>query len=376
MRAIASDVLASRPRRWPALARTAGRALSAAWKIAAGLALTLHPLGAILVAGWTARLMQRTAFKAWWNGTPRPFRKLMTFREAAQHTPGWTPLAGWPRWVLGPPGMAQGSFGNRVWHGVRGLWENARRGAVFLACSASVLLLPCALFALAWRHGGWTEKADLLPRAAEYGLHFALAAGAPFVIAMFYLPMAQARLAVTDEWRLFFGFRFIRRVIRRRWLACTLLAVSYAAAGLVPMAFAVAARQQPEAFQSLPWPATLPVMFPLYVGLHVAAARIYASAVRHMLSTGEARAEDLSPAERLAFPPEITSPLADMQGWSRRAAWMSWTLSLPFRIVCGLAVTAAWLLAAMEAFVSQAHHPESWPAWFAIPLAHFPWAHF
>src|SRR2546429_8683233 len=53
-----------------------------------------------------------------------------------------------------------------------------------------------------------------------------------FITAMLYVPMAQARQAVTGNWRCFYQFRLIRTLVRRRWFACFGLAALYALCSL------------------------------------------------------------------------------------------------------------------------------------------------
>jgi len=46
-----------------------------------------------------------------------------------------------------------------------------------------------------------------------------------FIAAMFYVPLAQARQAVTGEWRSFFQFRLVWRIVRLRWISSVGLAL-------------------------------------------------------------------------------------------------------------------------------------------------------
>jgi hypothetical protein len=301
----------------------------------------MHPAGAILIAGWTCRFMQRTAFKAWWKQTERPFKKLMTFREAAAHTPGWVDHASWPNWIVSQTSIADLKKG-RIHRLLLGLWINLLSGLLSLLNTSVVLALPCLLMAT-WWYAGWQVSFN---KAYEYfanGALFSLTGGLLLIVVMFYVPMAQARQAVAGEARRFWQFGLVRRVIRRRWFLCTLLALAYAAAGAVLMviiSIPMSADLQ-DYFNSLP-PDKLELsirgyyllaalfIFPAYVALRWFAARIYASAIGHMLSTGEVRADELSPAERLAFPQElINSPATpSCRGpsprlFARRVQWSS-----------------------------------------------------
>ena len=314
MEAIASDVFETRAqRKVPAWVAGLARTGWAVWKFVAGTLLAMHPVGAVIVAGWTNRFMQRTAFKAWWKQTERPFKKLMTFREAAAHTPGWIDHASWPNWVLSQTPVADLRRG-RVHRLVLGLWNNLRIGFLAVFNTALVLLLPSLLMAV-WWYAGWQVSFN---KAYEYfanGALFSLTGGLLLIVVMFYVPMAQARQAVAGEARRFWQFGLVRRVIRRRWLLCTLLALGYSAAGAVVMIL-ISIPMSPglqDYFNSLPadrlklylhayYLSAALFIFPAYVVLRWFAARIYASAIGHMLSTGEVRADELAPSERLAFP--------------------------------------------------------------------------
>jgi hypothetical protein len=386
MEAIASDVFETRAqRKVPAWVAGLARTGWAVWKFVAGTLLAMHPAGALIVAGWTNRFMQRTAFKAWWKQTERPFKKLMTFREAAAHTPGWIDHASWPNWVLSQTPVADLRRG-RVHRLVLGLWNNLRIGFLAVFNTALVLLLPSLLMAV-WWYAGWQVSFN---KAYEYfanGALFSLTGGLLLIAVMFYVPMAQARQAVAGEARRFWQFGLVRRIIRRRWLLCTLLALGYSAAGAVVMIL-ISIPMSPglqDYFNSLPadrlklylhayYLSAALFIFPAYVVLRWFAARIYASAIGHMLSTGEVRADELAPSERLAFPPELINSPAAAAEWTRRDAIVSWTLSAPFRTTCAVIVFAAWAVFVAEVYISQFFIYRGPRVWLNHPLIQLPWA--
>ncbi len=352
---LASDVFEAqvRGRRWRWLAWV-GRAASFAWKSAVAVACVLHPLSAVVLVGWMSRVMQRTAVQAWWRHVPRPYRKLIRFRDAARHVPGWSEWVAWPNWLLSQQPVTDfRAF--RLHRLFRGVWENARRGLEMALTTAAALGVPVTLLALAWsaKSGAWAADPALLRREAGV---FALVAGLPFTLVMFHVPMAQARQAVTGDWRCFFDFSLVRRVVRRRWLRCTLLAVGLAATvGVVP-----AVRELP-AVTAAAWLALA------FAVVRWAAATVYASAISHMLATGEVLASELAPAERLAFPPELIANADAAARWSRRDAVLAWTLSAPFRAACAVVVTLAWT-AALASLAQHAHSARDWAWWPTVWL--------
>jgi hypothetical protein len=361
------------------------RLACAVWKFLVALLLTTNWLLSVLVVGWTCRFMQRTAFKAWWRQSHRPYRKMISFRSAAATTPGWIEHASWPNWVI-----SQDIFGDlrrgRVHRLLGGLWDNLRFGLQSIVNTSVVLALPCLLWTLAW-YAGWQVSFNKAYEYFQNGALLGLTASALFIVAMFYVPMAQARQAVSGVWRSFYDFRQVRRVIRRRWFACALLALAYAVAGLFVLVFFSIV---PMATQFGDWLNSLDanrrlwsmkayflggaaVLFPLFVALRWFAARIYASAIGQMLSTGEIRPDELSSAERLAFPPELVNAPEARDDWSRADRAIAWSKSLPARIILGIVVTLAWALVVAEIFIGQFFIFRGPRVWLNHPLVQLPW---
>jgi hypothetical protein len=90
------------------------------------------------------------------------------------------------------------------------------------------LTLPaCLLWWFGW-YDGWNNSFNKGYEQAAVGPLISLLGIAWFITAMFYVPLAQARQAVTGEWRSFYQFRLIWKIVRDRWVYCVLLAVLYA----------------------------------------------------------------------------------------------------------------------------------------------------
>jgi len=386
MEAVVSDVLESRARRrWPAWVSAWSLAFWAVVKLAAGILLMMSPLGAVVVVGWMSRFMQRTAFKVWWHQTERPYKKLMSFREAAAHRPGWAAHESWPNWVLGVSRRGEGGVGRLVGRGLGGLWDNFRIGLAVLLNTYVVLGVPCLLMAT-WWYAGWQVSFNKAYEYFSLGALFSLLGVVLFVAAMFYVPMAQARQAVADDWRAFWQFSLVRRVIRRRWFGCLALAFGYAAAGLwvmLVLAFPMAPQIQ-DWFNTVP-PERLDAtirgyylvgaagMFPLLVILRWGAARLYASGMAQMLTVGQVRPEELTAAERQAFPAEQINGPAAVAEWSRRDAVWSWMVSAPFRLTCGTLAALAWFVFVAEIYVCQFFVYRGPRVWLSHPLVQLPW---
>ena len=215
-------------------------------------------------------------------------------------------------------------------------------------------LLPSLLMAV-WWYAGWQVSFN---KAYEYfanGALFSLTGGLLLIVVMFYVPMAQARQAVAGEARRFWQFGLVRRVIRRRWLLCTLLALGYAAAGAVvmilisiPMSpgsaglFQLTSRRQTQAEPPRLLPERGTVHLP---GLcHASLVRRQDLCLGHwtyVVDRRSSRGRTRAGRTPCLSAELINSPAAAAE-WTRRDAIVSWTLSAPFRATCGAIVFAAW----------------------------------
>ncbi|MEZ5305310.1 MAG: hypothetical protein R3F11_32410 [Verrucomicrobiales bacterium] len=194
-----------------------GRALCAAWKLAAGAALSVGAIaagagGALLsiamnfaVVGWTYRLAQRAAFKSWWRSSG--------VFQAPHHVPGVCRRAG-GRCAARPPQVLE--LDRRREHAARlaraagdrlsvlicgilgALGRNIRLGFLGYA-NTTVVLLPALLVWLLGWHLGWNTSFNKQYEDFWVGVTVVWAANLYFLAAMFYPPMAQARQAVTGQ---------------------------------------------------------------------------------------------------------------------------------------------------------------------------------
>ena len=71
------------------------------------------------------------------------------------------------------------------------------------------------LMAFSWEYG-WNASFDKAHEVGRVGALTGWAGVALFVAAMVYVPMAQVHQAVTGDFRAFFEFRFVWRLIRAR----------------------------------------------------------------------------------------------------------------------------------------------------------------
>jgi hypothetical protein len=210
-----------------------------AWRLPACTVLCMTWLGAVLVTGWLYRWMQARALYGWYNSSSvrdetsfeafcatlgpdaprlRPrlflrdrFDKAGIEAEVKRPTadgepPGWVRLGF--RWLLMP---------------FRSLWLNAKVG--FLGTLATLLLLGwgATLMTFSWVFG-WNNSYFKGYELAAVGPLMGVAGMLLFALAMLYGPLAQVHQAVTGDFRAFFDFRFVWRLIRARLTAYVLLA--------------------------------------------------------------------------------------------------------------------------------------------------------
>jgi hypothetical protein len=207
---------------------------------------------------------------------------------------------------------------------------------------------------------------------------------------MFYVPLAQARQAVTGEWRSFFDFRFVWQLARANRLACAGLALVYCGFAVplnilkaTPMFWpqmnpALADLSAPRALSALNhyyfWCAL--VMFPAYLALRMVAARIYAAAVLRAVQLGQTIDSRLHPVERAVLE---RLGLLELRPRPPRSAWLRFVTWSTTR--AGRAVATTALIMLSFAFVAQIYISEFFCyhgalGWLNQPLVQLPWFHY
>ena len=280
--------------------RRAGKLAVFLWKYFVGIVLCQTAVGSVLVVGWTYRLCQRAILKRWWAAS-RQRENTESFGAFLERT---QPLERhWPNWVVRQNFLSEFSRRLREAPGMVGktkclftaffgsLGANLKLGLQAIL-NTWVLTIPgCALWLVAW-YDGWNnsfnkgyEQAAVGPTTGVFGVLL-------FIAAMLYVPMAQARQASTGSWRAFYQFRLVWGLIKRNRLKCLGLAVLYSVVSLPVTLLKTAPGFFPQMFPNLEamtdaeilniaqtyffWAAAF--VFPAYVLLHLAAARVYSRA--------------------------------------------------------------------------------------------------
>ena len=329
------------------------------WRTLAGMALCQTLLSSVLVVGWTYRLMQRRAVLYW----ARRGRGL-----SAQS-------AGYPELAIRTDSRFRGLF--------RPLAENLKLGAQALLTTWTFTLPACVLWQFGW-FAGWDNSFNKGYEQTFVGAAIAWMGIAIFIAAMMYLPIAQARHAASGEWRAVFDFRTNRTIAKESRFSNLLLALGYAAAGMPLMALAIfpyfAANNNPALLDMAPaeqldwlknfyfWGA-LP-LFLLFVGLRLAATRIYARGVLDLVLSGEIPRGSLRGLERQAFDEldlqavQADRPRTNIAIWATRGAG---------RLVAVSLTVVLWFALTAQTFAGQFFHYRPVRGWLNQPLVHAPW---
>ena len=316
------------------------------WKTLFGVFLCQISVTSIMALGWMMRVMQRSALIAWLGKAALP--------ERHQH---------WPNWFLKN----------------RSFVENWKIGFTGIL-NVWVCTLPgCLLWAFSW-YAGWNNSFHKGYELAWVGPTTGMVGIGLFILAMFYVPMAQARQAVTGEWRRFYDFRTVRKVIRRQWLACFWLAALYALANVpimvlktgpfflsqTPDVLAISTPAEAKKWLSDYFLAVTFIVFPLALSLRILAARIYARGVILLLREQRLLPEEISAFEQKAFDLIEVEPKAQPHLILK-------TMSTVARWGTGIAMVIVWFLFVAQIYVAQflLYHPRQ--GWLNQPAVHLPW---
>jgi hypothetical protein len=212
------------------------------WRWLVGPFFCLNYFTSVLVVGWTYRWIQAAVLRAWWRRSPR--REERTFEEFCASLDADAPTAR-PRWFLrervrlalagpapggGPPGRLRRAARALVvpWHS---LWLNFKVGIHAVLCTSLVCGWGCLVMLFSWEFG-WVNSFNKAYEQALVGPLTGFLGIFLFISAMMYVPMAQVHQAVTGDYRAFFDFRFVWRLIQARPLGYLGVAMFLALASL------------------------------------------------------------------------------------------------------------------------------------------------
>ncbi|MEO0392897.1 MAG: hypothetical protein AAF213_06600 [Pseudomonadota bacterium] len=329
-------------------------------RIVVGGFLCLHPIGSLLILGWTQR---RAAVKAqaYWHD--------VAGHRLAQPLPGW---------VFG----TKTSQGWRRWFG--GLRDNLTVG-VATAFNASILLLPATVFMLFAWWGGWENSFNKGYEQAWVGPTVSLVGIAWFIPAAMYSLFAQGRQAVAG-WRAFFDWRLnLTLMLSRPWqvgilaMAALLGTLPFTLARMLPFFFpdiiAGFDTMDVAQYEALAWQyswATLIYLVALGLWLRHLAALCYAAACLHCLKRGDVTFDMLRDPEQAALQSlnlhEVTIETPPRWWWRLIRRFSDRVQQIGF--LMGAAM--AWFGVIAQLYIAQfANH--SWILWVNHPVLSFAW---
>jgi hypothetical protein len=373
-----------------------------AWRVVAfpvkfflGLVFCQSLAGSLLLIGWTYRLAQRSAFKRWFS-LSRKSSQYASFARFATAQDNLREHVQWPNWIVRQNlwyhlRSDQGMNGlHYAWTCMRALvgslWLNWWRGLRGIANTLAVTLPAGILWWFGW-YDGWNNSFNKGYEQAAVGPLISFLGIAWFIAAMFYVPLAQARQAVTGDWRAFYDFKLIWRLARARWPQCVLLAISYLLLS-IPLAVLktspmfwmhdsnlLGSMTPVQVISMLTryffWCGLLVV--PAYVGLHWLGARVYATALVVLLQKGEVHASELRPTERAVLDGlEFLGPQPERQKrlWLRAATWAGTRLG---RMVGATLLVLIWFGFVAQIYISEFLNYHSGIGWLNQPLVQLPW---
>ncbi len=297
---------------------------------------------AVLALGWSLRRAQRTAARTW------------------GHTP-----AAMPGWFAGPTAAPR-----RRTRWLGGFAENARLGLVATLTTA-VWLAPAGIcWSFSWLYG-WDNSFAKGYTRAWVGPTLGFSGIAFFIAAMLFVPLAQARLAVTRDWRSALDLRTLWACWAVRPLGSLWLAGCYAA---VAMVFLFARTliafytQDNEELIDAPagelvdiartyWFVVALVLFPLIVALKRTAASVYAKGLARAVARSERVRAALHLTERTAL--GALTPASPPRRYLHPALGVA-------------AAVPIWFVVAASIFVAQFFAYAGSGPWVNYPIAQVP----
>lgn len=388
----ASTASASCLFRAPSLLR---RAVIFPVKLLSGLFFCQSLAGSLFVVGWTYRLAQRTALKSWFSLSPR-FKKGSTFADFAGANPGTETHVHWPNWIVQQNlGQAAGSRQEQgaLWFAasaigglVNSVWMNLWIGLRALV-NTWALTLPAGVFWWFGWYDGWNNSFNKGYEQAAAGPLISILGIVWFIVVMFYVPLAQARQAVTGEWRSFYQFRLIWQLVRARWVFCVLLALLYSALS-VPLGIlktspmfwmhnsaALSAMTGAQVLAALKvyffWCGLL--VLPSFVVVHLVAARVYASGLLSLVQSGKVPFSQLAQNERETLERLgllMVAPEPERHAVVRAVTWTSTRLG---RVVGACLLVSIWFSFVAQIYITQFLNYHSGLGWLNQPLVQLPW---
>ena len=358
-----------------------------------GLVFCQGLLMSLLVLGWAYRLAQRTAIKHWWKRSDHRSGG-GTFEEFLGSDESIAGHRDWPNWFVEQRFISlfrtpeDGNWGGRIWDIFRGFTAGLRRNLVIGiqgAFNLALLTLPAGLL---WWFGwdyGWNISFYKGYEQALIGTGVFAVGGLLFIGTMFYLPLAQARQAVTGDWRSFWNIDLVIRILRSQWIwvlllsgLLALLCVPVLILKTAPQFLSESANietieQAIEYVTGYAYSAAAFVL-PAFVLLRVLAAKIYAHGILRAVQERHVDLAELAPTEREILQRlnlhEGKPPVLEHWYW-KIARWMG---SRVGQFFAASVLFWVWVAVIVAVVLSEflAYH-ETGRGWWNQQLIQLPW---
>jgi hypothetical protein len=347
------------------------------WRLGIGALLCMNFFTSILVTGWTYRWIQGCVLRSWWKRSRQRYEG--SFEDFCAMLGPEAPVTR-PRWFLqerigamlhrpGPDGATPGLMRQVLralvvpWHS---LWQNAFVGGQALFCTFLLTGWGCLVMHFSWEFG-WLNSFNKGYEQALWGPLTGFLGIALFIVAMFYVPMAQVHQAVTGDMKAFFDFPFIWRLIQARPFRYVGVAAGLALASVpfevlktVPTFFgdhtdfwSTASGADVHAALQRYFLISCAFLFPTVLLVRFAAALVYRSAVEEVLRRGWIASRDLHPVLREWFARlDLYQPLPAIAPRFRVGAGsLSWWLVGVVDLLVFVVAFAALLLGGLGAWL-------------------------
>lgn len=356
------------------------------WRFVVGAVFVQSLVGAFIAYGWTVRTMRRWTLKRWWAKSACRDRDEHFRAFAARYEPEATSL---PRWILGAPITA--TKGNRrirdyIARALGGLGSNIKSAALIYLPTVAFVMPAQVLWWFGW-YAGWDNSFNKGYEQATVGVSIAVLGMVIFSLVMLYMPMAQARAAVTGDWRSFFDFGLTRRLIRTSWPKMLGLSVAYAAAAIPVMAFTVFVvvglpnavegfsdftNEEALVFMNAYYFRAGAVVLLCFLLVHRMGARVYADAVIRGLADRTIAPEELSPYERETLEVLGHVPSESPEERGKIVKLVTAAAKPIYRIPCIIACFVVWFMVAFGVNVSSFFNYRGANGWLNHPLIELP----
>ncbi|MDP8243256.1 MAG: hypothetical protein P9L94_04180 [Candidatus Hinthialibacter antarcticus] len=351
---------------------------------------------ALFVVGWAQRYMQRCVIRRWFHikkgkFSPREWEAFVVQDAGLAYlnkAPNWfwrQKGTAWPQSEPGFKGFIK-LLGPRVGFPLHSFGKNFKLGFQAIVNIWIFTLPACILWLYAW-HAGWNNSFHKVYEQAFVGPVTGILGILLFIAAMFYVPMAHTRQAATGQWRSFFEFGLVWRIIRERWLSAIGLAILFSLFSLPLSIMKMAPVFMMQGDSNLATMSDMELLgflrgyylfvgllgFIAYVLLRVVTARIYAKGVLRCVEKGTIKIEQLSSVERrvmscLDVKPE---PAKEPRHVVVRAG--AWTGRRVMGVTGFAVLVVIWFSFVAQIFVSEFFNYHPFRAWMNQPLVQLPW---